>query len=406
VLKKFNYRAWDSKTNKTVSGVIEAENIESLEGILVGLNLSPISMKEIKLRELSSLFQKKVNPKDLISLFVIMEQFEKSKIPLLDSLQDMSNFFETPRLRNVMRSIYESVKGGEMFSTAISKHPSVFNDITVNLVALGENTGNLAISFRSIHEGLSWDNTVKRKTKAALRGPIMSLVFTMGAIMILLTVSVPKILSFLKDQEIEVPFYTKMLMATSDFLSGNSVSIAGGALALFIIIKILLMSNRFRIIFDQFKLKMPIFGKLISKIGVTNFAKFFGITVTAGVPILSCLEIAGSTVNNAYMRDEIKMIAKRVAEGMTISKSMEQSGAFPFVVVRMLKMGETSGNMVASANNIQNFYEGEISSTIETVTSATQPIIFIVAGIMLCWVIAAVFGPIYSNFVLNASASM
>ena len=157
-------------------------------------------------------------------------------------------------------------------------------------------------------------------------------------------------------------------------------------------------SRSFRIMFDAFKLKLPLMGGVMQKIELSRFTKFFGITFSSGIPVLDCITIASNVVVNAYIKNEINIIKQKVSDGKSMTKAISESQPFPFMVIRMFKVGEESGNIKTAMENIDYFYEGEINDSIEIVVGSLKPIIMFVMGGFMCWIIAAVFGPIYGNF--------
>lgn len=394
----YSYKALDNKTGKTIFSRVEAANEVMVEQMLNDSNLTLIYAKEIKTAFLSSLGFRRIKTKDLITTFVALEQLERAGVHLLDSLKDLKDNTENPRLKSIMQSIYESVKNGEMLSTAMGRFPKVFSEVNVSLVAMGERTGNLDLAFKNIYENLKWNAELKRKTIKAVRGPIVSLLLLVGVGISLLKLVVPKVLAFIIDLEIEVPIYTKALLATSEFLEQHFLKMVVVLILFVMVINILLTNGSFKIKFDQFKLKLPILGPVMKKIDLSRFTKFFGVTFSVGIPVLQCIEIANNVVANHFIRTEISYAKQKIADGKTITKSLEETNIFPYIVLRMFKIGEDSGNMDDAMKNVQYFYESEINDAIDMVIGSLQPIILAITGALMLWIIAAVFGPIYGNF--------
>lgn len=397
--KSFLYRALDPKNNKIINGKVEAPNDNAVEQILAESNLMLISAREIKDSFLTNLLaNKKITAKELITLFITLEQFEKAGVPLLDSLKDLASFSENQKMKSMMQNIYEWVKSGELLSAALSKFPEVFDEVSVNLVAMGEKTGNLDVAFKNIYENLKWNMEMKRKTIKAIKSPIFSLSLLVIVAVILLKVVVPKVLGFILEQDIQIPSYTTALINTSEFIERNFITIVISCVAIFFAIRMALFNKNFKIKFDQFKLKLPLLGQIMIKLDVSRFTKFFGITFSAGIPVLKCIEIANNVVVNRYLKNEIEYIKIKVSEGKTISKCIEDSDIFPFIVKRMFKVGEDSGNIENAMENIQYFYTTEINDSIDKIVGSLQPMILFIMGGLMCWIIAAVFGPVYGNF--------
>lgn len=398
-MKNFSYKALDLKNNKTINGKIEAPNEIAVEQLLAESNLILIRANEIKNSFLTKLLtDKKITQKELITLFITLEQFERAGVPILDSLKDLSTFSSNPRMKSTMQNIYEWVKNGDLLSDAMARYPKIFDEVTVSLVAMGEKTGNLDVAFKNIYENIKWNMEMKRKTIKAIKSPLFSLSLLLVVGAILLKVVVPKVLGFVLEQEIEIPSYTKALVATSNFLEANFFKLIIYIIVIFVICRILLKNNNISIKFDKLKLKLPIFGQILTKLDMSRFTKFFGITFSSGIPVLKCIEIANNVVVNRYLKTEIEYIKAKVTEGKTIAKCVEDSEVFPFIVKRMFKVGEESGNIEEAMSNVQYFYNTEINDSIDKVVGSLQPMILFFMGGLMVWIIAAVFGPIYGNF--------
>lgn len=398
-MKNFSYKALDLKNNKTINGKIEAPNEIAVEQLLAESNLVLIRANEIKNSFLTKLLtDKKITQKELITLFITLEQFERAGVPILDSLKDLSTFSSNPRMKSTMQNIYEWVKNGDLLSDAMARYPKIFDEVTVSLVAMGEKTGNLDVAFKNIYENIKWNMEMKRKTIKAVKSPLFSLSLLLVVGAILLKVVVPKVLGFVLEQEIEIPSYTKALVATSNFLEANFFKLVIYIIVIFIACRILLKNNNISIKFDRLKLKLPIFGQILTKLDMSRFTKFFGITFSSGIPVLKCIEIANNVVVNRYLKTEIEYIKVKVTEGKTIAKCIEDSEVFPFIVKRMFKVGEESGNIEEAMTNVQYFYNTEINDSIDKIVGSLQPMILFFMGGLMVWIIAAVFGPIYGNF--------
>lgn len=400
MVKHFSYKALDLKNNKTLNGKIEATSEIAVEQLLADSNLVLIEAKEIKESFLVNLISsKKITPKELITLFITLEQYEHAGVPLLDSLKDLATFSENPKMKSMMQNIYEMVKNGDLLSSAMSKFANVFNEVNISLVEMGEKTGSLEMAFRNIYTNLKWNIEMKSKTMKAVKGPVMSLLMLVGVAVLLLKVVVPKVLGFILEQDIPIPSYTTALINTSNYVQNNFFMILGIVTGTIILTKILLHSSRnFRIKFDRIKLSIPMLGQVMKKLDISKFTKFFGITFSSGIPVLKCIEIANNVVVNRYLKNEIEYIKTKVSEGRTISKCIEDSDVFPFIVKRMFKVGEESGNIETAMDNIQYFYNTEINDSIDKVVASLKPLIMFVMGGLMVWIIAAVFGPIYGNF--------
>ena len=400
MVKQYRYKALDKNSNRRINGSMEAANPLALEKILSDNNLILIDFKETKgTSALATLFSPKITSKELITMFVTLEQLERAGIPVMNSLKDIKDYTTNPKLKNIGQDLYESVKNGNLLSEAMTKHKKVFDEVTISLINMGEKTGQLELALKNIVENIKWSDEIKKKTVKAIKGPIATLSLMLGITVIMLKFVVPTVLAFLLDQELNIPSVTKSLIITSDFIQNNFIYIIATPILLFIIIKILCKVNeRCAIFIDALKLKMPIFGQIIKKIDLSRFAKFFGITFSSGIQVLECMDITIKVVKNKAIKQELILMKDDIASGSSISKCLENSPYFPLIVARMFKIGEDTGNMTSALENINYFYETEINDAIEAVIASLKPVMLFVMGGLLIWIIIGVFGPIYGSF--------
>ena len=394
-MKKYRYKGLNAD-GRTVKGSLVAEGPADLEAILKDSNIEIISFKA---ESEFSLFGNGVVDKDLISLFVYLEQLDRAGVSIIDSIADIKENSESPGVRTVMQQVYESIKNGSLFSEAVSQHPKVFNEIYIGLIKTGEKTGNLADSFDSIIQNLKWNADIKRKKGKAIRMPLFSLLVMFLVLMLMTGLVVPKVTSFLRSQEIELPVYTISLIAFSDFMKANFLLILASIPTIIIAIKMgKKFSPAFAIFVDGLVLYLPVFGGVVTKLESARFCQFFAITFKSGLGIIECIETAGSVIGNKAIKNSIESIKDAVSDGTSINESIANSGYFPPLVNRMFKVGEESGNMESALQNIQFFYDREINDSIDKIVAMIQPTLTIVMGGMIIWIVIAVFGPLYSGF--------
>jgi len=396
-MNRYRYKAFNEE-GKYVSGKLAAENSGELSTLLRATRLELISFKEEKAGGIS-LFSSGIKPKELIMIFVHLEQLEKTGVPIADSIRDLVESADSAEIKALMSEIEESIKNGNMFSESLGKRPDVFGTTYVGLVAMGEKTGNLSSAFSSIIEDIKWTMDIKRKTKKATTGPMFGIVLMFGILGIMTSVVVPKVTGFLATQDIKLPFLTVALMKFSDFIKNNWYFIILTPPVIWTTVKILRRSSEdMAVIIDNLKLKLPIFGPIINKIDAAKFCQFFSMTFKSGLGVLECLESSSGVIKNSAIKKSIATVRQQVSDGQALSKAIAATGYFPNLVVRMFKIGEESGNMESALNNIKFFYDREINDSIDRLVSMIQPTITIVMGSMIAWITIAVFGPIYSTF--------
>ncbi len=386
-----------NEIGRTIKGVVTAENDVDLEDRLKQIGLDLVHFKELREKKGSS--SGKVKIQDMIVCCLHLEQLGRAGVSLLDAIADVRDTTDSNTLKNVMTGVHEYVKNGEVLSKALAHYPHIFNEVFVGLIASGEKTGNFSESFLHIAEHLKWTNDLRRKVKKAIRYPIALLLVMSGVITALMTFVVPKLIAFMTAQGFVLPLHTRALIAVSDAFVNYWYIIFGLPIIGIITFAIFYRTSEdFAYRVDGFILKLPILGEVSRKINLARFTHFFSVLFNSGIGILESLQAAKNVVANRVLKESIDTMTRSVSEGMSLTSSMRMSNQFPSLVVRMFKIGEDSGNMSESLANINFFYEREINDAVENVVGMIQPVLTIVMGALIFWVIAAVFGPLYQSF--------
>lgn len=397
-MPSYKYSAVNDRGN-TIRGTVVAENEMDLEGRLKDLGLDLVDAREIRSRSRNSGKNAKVKTKDLIIMCMHLEQLDRAGVPLHDSIADVRDSTESRKLKDVLTGVYESVKTGTLFSRALAAYPRVFSEVFVGLVAAGEKTGNLSMSFIHLGEHLKWSDDLKRKVKKATRYPIILLVMLSGVITALMMFTVPKMIEFIISQGFDIPIHTKALIAVSHAFAGYWYLILGlPVVTIFLLMLFYRINEGFAYRVDALSLKMPLIGSVIRKIDMARFTHFFAVMFNSGIDVIESLEAARGVVHNRVLKESIVLVINNVTDGNSITSSLRLSQQFPNLVVRMFKVGEDSGNLNEALENINFFYNREVNDAVDGLVGAIQPILTVVMGILIFWIIAAVFGPLYQSF--------
>jgi type IV pilus assembly protein PilC len=392
----YNYSAIN-EIGRKVRGAVVADNELDLEARLKQIGLDLIDAKEIAQKR-SSRFSR-IRIKDLIILCMHLEQLDRAGVPLHDALADVRDSTESEKLRDVMTGVYEAVKNGNMLSKAMEAYPRIFSDVFVGLIAAGEKTGNLSASFMHLGEHLKWSAEIRRKIKKATRYPIALVVVISAVISILMIFVVPKLVDFIVSQGFTIPIHTRALIATSYAFQHYWFLILGIPVFIFIALMISYRtSEAFAYKADAIFLKLPVIGPVVRKIDMARFTHFFSVTFNSGIDILDSLESAKGVVGNRVLKGSVELVRTNVMEGNSLTASLRLSNQFPMLVIRMFKVGEDSGNMSEALENINFFYSREVNDSVEAMVGMIQPTLTVVMGVIIFWVIAAVFGPLYESF--------
>lgn len=392
----YNYRAM-TDVGKPMRGEIVADNPVDLESRLKELGLDLVDYKEVKAKQAGRFSQ--IKNKDMIILCMHLAQLNRAGVPLLEALADVRDSVESPKLRDILAGVYESVKGGEAFSNALSQYPKEFDEVFVGLIKAGEKTGDLTEVYNNLVEHFKWTHELKRKIRKAMSYPIFLLVVMGGVITILMVAVVPKLLDFIISQGFEIPLHTRALIATSHAFVEYWYLIFGIPITILCtIIGFYRNHEPFAYKMDTFVLKVPVIGPTVRKINMARFTHFFSVMFKSGIDILDSLSSSRNVVNNRVLKDSIEFVRRSVSEGASITDSLRMSSQFPTMVVRMFKVGENSGNMNEALENVRFFYNREVNDAVDAMVGMIQPALTIVMGVLIFWVIASVFGPLYESF--------
>ena len=398
-MDRYNYRAVNV-SGRPVRGAISAASETDLYQQLKNQGLELIDCKKVGGNKSKLGFMKgRVQTRDLIQLFVHLEQLQLAGVPLLDGLADIRDSTESSRLRDIMTEVHREVSEGSALSEAMASHPSVFSHIFISLIGAGEETGQLTESFKQLVEHLKWQDAMVSKVKKAIRYPIILLVVITLVIVVMMGHVVPQIVDFLRNVDLELPLPTVALIATSDWFKENWWLVLTVPIVGFIILKVgRAQSDGFRYRTDYMFLRMWVVGPLIRKISLARFSQTFAILFLSGLEILRCLDSARETVHNSVLNEALERVKEQVQEGAPLSVALNTSGEFPSLVTRMVSIGEESGNLTVVLKQVAEFYDKDVDEQVEALISMIEPALTMVLGVMILWIAVGVFGPIYNSF--------
>ncbi len=400
-MERFKYRAMN-ETGRPVRGVLSAANETDLYAQLktAGLELIDCSVMSKKGGVFAGkgLFNK-VKIRDLIQFFLHLKQMQGAGIPILDSLADIRDTADNATFRDVVSEMYRELSEGSSFSEAMANHPKVFTNLHVSLIASGEENGDIQGSCGQLIIYLKWVDKMQTRVRKATRYPMVLLAAVLFTVVVMMAFVVPQIVGFIANLDQELPFSTRSLMATSDFfvaywwivLSVPAVLIGGSVL-------LARASDWFAYQLDSLVLKIPVMGELVRKINIARFSQTFGALFLGGIDILKALDAASNTVGNRVLKEALENVAGYVKSGDPLSEGLNKSGEFPSMVVRMVRVGEESGNLTVVLDQVAEFYTSDVDEEVEKVIAMIEPSLTAILGGMILWIAVGVFGPIYSSF--------
>ena len=395
-MPQFAYRALNN-TGRQIRGKVNAANESDLYQQLNKLGLMLVDSKPVKERKILG-GGRSIEARDKIQFFVHLQQLQAAGVPLIDSLTDVRDSADDASLRDLTSDIINDVTAGTPLSQAFEKHPKVFGEVYSALVAAGEESGKLTESFGHLVHHVKWEDAIRQRVIKAIRYPVVVLIVITLMLGFMMGVVVPGIVEFLKSNNTELPPVTVALIATSDFVQVYWWALIIVPILLFVgISAIRASSDKMRFAFSCLGNRMPKIGSVVTKISISRFCHFFAIMFQSGVPILQCLETAQRVVGNRCLEESLKIVRQQVQNGEPLSMALRNSGQFPSLVVRMVKIGEESGNLGGVLDNITGFYDKDVDEAIDAMIGAIEPAMTAISGVMMAWIVVGVMGPIYDS---------
>ncbi|HDN27216.1 MAG TPA: type II secretion system F family protein [Thioploca sp.] len=392
----FFYKAMDNQ-GRIVQGQLSANNISDLEMRLerMGLDLIHYHIKKSRHFRIG-----KVTRQELITFCFHMENLTRAGIPLLEGLGDLRDSLPQSRFREVVSSLLENVEGGARLSEAMAEFSEIFDQIFVSLIRTGEETGNLSVVFKHLTETLKWHDEMAAKTKKLLMYPAFMGIIVVGVLFFLMLYLVPQLMTFIKSTDGELPLQTRILVTVSDvFISYWYLIIIVPVLVFFAMKAAMRVSPSLCLTIDRLKLRVWLIGPILEKVILARFATFFALLFSSGITVLESLDICKKLAGNLVIEKALQQVHDNITEGVSISESFERVHLFPPLVLRMVSIGETTGELDAALLNVSYFYEREAKESIDRIQSLIEPAMTVILGLLLGWVILSVFGPLYDIIV-------
>lgn len=382
---------------KTARGVMDAANQSDLELRLRRMELDLIDCKPAGQR-LFAIGGRQISRKDLINFCFHMEQLTAAGVSVIEGLGDLRDSLGQPRFRAVVADMIEDIEGGSQLSEAMQRHPLVFDKTFSSLVMAGEQSGRVSDVFHSLSESLKWQDELAAQTKKIVIYPAFVGTIVFGVTAYLMIVLVPQLTGFIKNMGQELPFHTKALIFVSDIFIKHWALVLALPVLLFVALKLTLKhSPRARYNADVYKLRIWLVGPLLHKIILARFVTFFALMYASGITILDSLRLSEEIVGNEQVARGLRQVRQLISEGQSVTAAFQRTGIFPPLVVRMLAVGEATGSLDGALRNVAYFYNRDIKDMIEQVQALIEPVMTVVLGLLLGWIMLSVLGPIYDT---------
>jgi type IV pilus assembly protein PilC len=395
-MQTFAYQARDS-SGKSLSGLQEALNEENAINTLMARGLMVLSIQAKAGKNRKSGY-KSVPDTDLVLFTRQLATMVDAGLPLVSALTGLYEQADPKRqlgLRMIIGDLTARVQQGESFYEAISKHPRVFNRLYISMVKAGESGGMLAEILDRLAGFLEASSRLRKKVKSAMTYPVIVISIAICITTFLIVKVVPVFAQIFADFGSKLPAPTQFLIDISDFIRGNWYYIIIGIGGVFFGVRTFLRTERGSHLWDQCKLKLPIFGPLIHKISMSRFARTFAQLIRSGVPILEVMEIVGETSGNFVIAQAIKGVSIDVERGDQLTNALSRQPIFPPMMLRMVSAGEATGKIDVMLEKMADCWDEEIEATLDALTSLIEPILIVVLGVIVGGIVIAMFLPIF-----------
>jgi type IV pilus assembly protein PilC len=397
-MAKFKYNVKDP-AGKTLKGVIEADSKENAIHSLRAKNLILVSLDEerggiFSLSGLKLLNRRRVTLEELAVFCRQLATMVDAGIPLVSSLDILAEQMENPTFKDITTRVRDDVETGSSLSEAMAKHVSVFSELFINMARAGETSGMLDEILDRLATYLEKLSSLQRKVRSALVYPTVVTFMALGITIFLLVKVIPMFKDIYAGFGAELPVPTQVVINISDFIKAYFYIVIGVTILGLFLAGRYIRTKRGRLRFDRLKLRLPVFGMLIRKVAVAKFTRTLSTLTKSGVPILNSLEIVGKTSGNRVVEIAVDEVRTSVREGESIAAPLSKSGIFPPMVVRMISIGEKTGELEKMLAKISDFYEEQVDTAVGSLTSLIEPLIIAFLGIVIGGIVICMFLPI------------
>lgn len=392
-----------NKSGKNIKGIIDANSALAARQKLRDKSFFPVEVKETSTKEtdinlggvsLTTLF-KRVKAQEVSVMTRQLSILMGAGITLVPALDAMISQISNPLFKRIIAQVKEAVNEGSSLANAFAQHPKVFSQIYINMIRAGEASGSLDSVLDRLAEFSEKQHALKGRFQAAMAYPVfMSLIGT-GILLFLITYIVPNITSVFDDMQQTLPLPTLLLIGTSNFFKTNwwlfIIVFTGGL----IIVKRLIKTSKGRYMWDELKLRLPVFGTVNTKLAMARFGRTLGSLLASGVPLLTSLEIVRNIVNNVIIAGVIDNAIIEIGEGKSLADPLSQSRWFPPIAVQMISVGEQSAELENMLEKFADIYEKEVDSQIMAMTSMLEPFMILAMGLVVGFVVISILLPIF-----------
>ena len=397
--------AWRGRNarGESVSGSLQGESRETIANQLMNSGITPVDIqrgvdaqKPGTLGGWRQLFSgNRPESSDLIFFARQMYTLAKAGVPLTRGLNGVAQSTRNPALKHAVHELVEEIESGRELGEAMSRHSDVFSPMFVNMVRVGESSGNLDNAFQLMSGYLERDRDMRARIKAALRYPAMVIVAMVIAVAILMVWVIPVFANFFARNDAELPLPTTIIIGVSNFTAEWWMFIGVGLIGAIVAFRYWIRTERGRYRWDRMKFRLPVVGDILFRASMARFARAFAMTYRAGVPLIQGLTLVARAVENEYVGQAVGDMRTGVEHGESLLRTAEATGLFSPLVLQMIGVGEETGDVDAMLEETADFYEREVDYDVENLSSYIEPILLVFMAVLVLILALGVFLPMW-----------
>jgi type IV pilus assembly protein PilC len=397
-MAKFNYKA-RTKDGELQVGNVEAANRDGALAILLSHELFVLSVEPVVENEWYNRildFFKRVKTQDLMIFTRQFATLLASQVPLSDSLSSLYKQADKPVLKEAIYEIANDIDAGFSLSQALERHRSIFSEFYVNMIKSAEVTGRLSEVLNFLADYLEKQAALLSKVKNALTYPAFVIGLFVVVVIVMVTMVFPQITPIFAQANIEMPFFTKLLLGFGTFVSNWWFFLIIALVAVLVVLVDYFRTNEGKVVLDTIILKLPIVGPLFQKLYISRFAESARVLIKGGLTIPQAVEISSHTIGNTVYEELLHNAAQDIRKGRLLSQALASMNEFPPLVSQLLSVGESTGRLEDLLSKVNDFYSRQVEDTVENLVTLLQPILMVVIGVVVAILFASILLPIYN----------
>lgn len=391
-MREYSYIA-KNKEGEAVNGLVEAESESAAAKLLLSKNIYVVDILPKKEKSFSILDRVSVKDKALFARQ--LATMINAGLPISQALTTLGQQSGNVKLKSIVDTVSKDVEAGSQLSVSLAKFPAVFKTIDTSLIATGEASGTLDKTLLRLADQTEKTYKINKKIRSAFTYPAFILLVVAGVITLMVVYVMPQMESLYSSFNAKLPLLTRVMIAISHVLTNYGLIVIIGLAGLLIFLQNMIRRPRGRKVWDNFKLRMPLFGQFLVKVYIARFSRTLAGLVSSGVPLIDSLRIVSEVVGSTVFKETIMDAAEKVKSGIPLSTPLKESEHFPLIVAQMISVGEKTGELDHMLDNLADYYEEEVENMVKNFSSLLEPIIIVVMGIIVGVLLISIMMPIY-----------